>query len=189
MTRPGPGRPRRPDTDDRIRAATMELIREQGPGAVTIASVAARSGIARTTIYRRHADRQALLSAALLPIATQGTAPSALDVEGRLAWVLDATATVLDEHIGPGGVAAVLTDSDPEFSAVLREALAHGLTPVARQITDDVADGLLPVDVPPEVLVNLLVGSHLAESLRHGTPTPQWRTRTASALATLLGAR
>lgn len=187
MTTPTAGRPRRPDTDARIRTATLELLRTHGPEAVNIASVAARSGVARTTIYRRHSDRRALLAAALGPATQRGAAPADLDVSGRLIWVLTAVATVLDDEVGPGGVAAVLTGSDPEFSSVLRNALEDGLRPVADQIIEDLRSGALPVPIPPDVVINLLVGSHLSESLRHGTPDDEWRHRTVTALATLLG--
>ena len=56
---------RRAETEERILAAASDLLREQGPEAVNVAAVAARSGIARTTIYRRYRDRLELLQAAL----------------------------------------------------------------------------------------------------------------------------
>src|ERR1051325_9819002 len=44
--------------------ATLTLLRAKGPRSVTVEAVAARSGIAKTTIYRRHRDRRDMLSAA-----------------------------------------------------------------------------------------------------------------------------
>lgn len=182
----GPGRPRLSDTDQRILQATTELIREQGPLAVNVAAVSERSGVARTTIYRRYDDRTALLRAALEPVTRRGEPPRHLDVGGRLEWVLAQTEEVVITDIGPGGLAAVLTGSDPEFSDVLRESLRIGLAPVARQITADVTSGALAPSADPDVVLGLVLGSCLAELLLHGTPSAQWRSRTAAALAALL---
>jgi AcrR family transcriptional regulator len=61
----GRGRPRLPSTDDRILAATLELMRAGGAGEVTIDAVAARSGTAKTTIYRRWPSLESLFVDAL----------------------------------------------------------------------------------------------------------------------------
>lgn len=183
----GRGRPRRSETDDQITQATSDLLREHGPGAVNVASVAARSGVARTTIYRRYADRRALLATALRPVTTKGQAPESATVPERIEWLLDSTEDVLGQGIGPGGVAAVLTDSDPDFSAALRDALEAGLRPVAAQIENDLSDGTLVADIDPELVLNLVLGAHLSESLRHGPPDAAWRRRTSVVLSSLLG--
>lgn len=60
-----PGRPRDADADQRIVAATRDLLREGGLDAVTIAAVAARAGVGRPTIYRRYPDREALATLVL----------------------------------------------------------------------------------------------------------------------------
>jgi AcrR family transcriptional regulator len=52
----GPGRPRDARADDAIAAAVAELLAEVGYDALTIEGVAARAGVAKTTIYRRFAE-------------------------------------------------------------------------------------------------------------------------------------
>ncbi|MCH9020821.1 MAG: helix-turn-helix transcriptional regulator, partial [Proteobacteria bacterium] len=47
------GRPRDPEADRAILQATIELLAEIGFSAMSIEGVAARSGVAKTTIYRR----------------------------------------------------------------------------------------------------------------------------------------
>ena len=59
------GRPRRPSTDDKILRATLALLQEGGPSEVTIDAIAARSGSAKTTIYRRWPNLENLLVDAL----------------------------------------------------------------------------------------------------------------------------
>ena len=52
----GPGRPRDARADAAIATAVAELLAEVGYGALTIEGVAARAGVAKTTIYRRFAE-------------------------------------------------------------------------------------------------------------------------------------
>lgn len=182
MDRPRRGRPRSADTDHRIVAATLELLREHGPESVNVASVSARSGVARTTIYRRHRDREALLRAALTPVTSPGSPPADLPVPQKLVWVLERTREVLSGTIGLGGVAALLSERDPEFASALRSVLEAALEPIREQIEQDVATGRLCQHVDADLVLNLLLGSYLAEVLRHGTPRTDWLERTAALL-------
>ncbi|HEX2214996.1 MAG TPA: TetR family transcriptional regulator, partial [Mycobacterium sp.] len=67
----------RRDVDDGITDATLALLRTKGPKSVTVEAVAARSGIAKTTIYRRHRDRRDMLAVALARV----TSPEPLGAE------------------------------------------------------------------------------------------------------------
>ena len=184
----GRGRPRRAETDAQIVAATATLLREQGPEAVNVASVAARSGVARTTIYRRYRDREELLRAALQPVLERGTPPTSGSVRQKFLWVLTRTDEVLAGSIGLGGVAAIVSDNDPDFSAALRAVLRSALDPIDEQVADDVAQGLLQQHVDPDIVLNLVLGSYLAEVVRYAAPRPDWAERTADLLARSLGA-
>ena len=182
----GRGRPRSAQTDDKIVSATLELIREQGPEAVNVAAVAARSGIARTTIYRRYRDRRDLLQAALRPVTERGTPPENASAREKFVWVLTQTQEVLAGSIGLGGVAAVVADSDPDFSAALRASLRSALEPIHQQITDDVAHRRLAAHADADIVVNLILGAYLAELVRYPSPRPDWLERTADLLTALL---
>lgn len=183
-----PGRPRRPETDQRVRDAALELLRERGPEAVNVASVSSRSGVARTTIYRRYADRRALLRDVLRPVVSRGEPPADLSVREKVEWTLASTEEVLSESIGLGGVAAALAGTDPEFSGVLREVLGTALAPLSEQVSSDVRAGRLTPNADPDIVLNLLLGSYLAEVVRYGAPRSDWMERTTNLLATTLGA-
>jgi AcrR family transcriptional regulator len=60
-----PGRPRPPSTDQNILRATLDLLRRGGADGVTIDAIAARSGSAKTTIYRRWPSLESLIVDAL----------------------------------------------------------------------------------------------------------------------------
>src|SRR5258708_30680206 len=70
---PRRGRPRSAAAQEKILAATAELLSEGGFQAVTMEAVAARAGVAKTTLYRWWPNRAAValdcVSARMTPIA------------------------------------------------------------------------------------------------------------------------
>jgi AcrR family transcriptional regulator len=173
QTRPR-GRPRQPQTDARVLTAAAELLREKGPKGVTIEAVAARSAVARTTIYRRFASRHELITAVTGSLVDRPLPPPELPLEGKVRWVLDQVAAILEDGLGRGGVAALIADTDPEFSAVLRRALADRLERLREQIQADMDGGVVAAQFDPGAVVSLLLGAHLGEVLRAGTPRRGW---------------
>src|SRR3954464_14745282 len=61
------GRPRDPQVDDSIRAATLDLLVEGGYQATTIQAVARRAGVSAPSIYRRWSSKAELVEAAVFP--------------------------------------------------------------------------------------------------------------------------
>jgi AcrR family transcriptional regulator len=180
------GRPRQQSTDGQIIDAALALVREGGPQKVTVEAVAARSSVARTTIYRRYRDRDELLRTALDRIAYQAVPPDHLSVPGKVRWVLTRARVILEEGLGRGGVAAVLSDSHPQFTEAFRNALALHLEPLKLSIAADVEKGLLRTNVDADVAVNLFFGSYLGEVLRYGQPRHDWLDRTLAMLVPTL---
>lgn len=134
--------------------------------------VAQRSGVARTTIYRRFADRQALLEAVLGDLLTRPLPPPQLPLPEKLRWILLQVELLLEQGLGRGGVAAVLTEVDPAFSSALRTSLQMQLGVLHDLVQADVDEGRVDADIDPEALVTVLVGTYLGEVLRHGGPRP-----------------
>lgn len=62
------GRPRREGTDEELLATAAALLRERGYRDFTVDAVAERTGIAKTTIYRRWPTKGALAAAAIGPL-------------------------------------------------------------------------------------------------------------------------
>ena len=63
--------PRRAKSRARVLASAVELLREEGLSGLTIEAVAARSGVAKTTIYRQFADRDELHLSAVHSVGRQ----------------------------------------------------------------------------------------------------------------------
>jgi AcrR family transcriptional regulator len=154
--------------------ATIDLLREKGPTGVTIEGVATRSGVARTTIYRRFASRRELIAAAIDPVVDRPLPPSDLSLEGKVRWVLEQVVDLFDQRLGAGTVAAIISDADPEFTEALREALERRLEALQAQIRTDIDAGRVSRHVDPDSLVGLLLGAYLGEILRYKTPRGGW---------------
>lgn len=165
---PGPGRPRRQETDRSIHAATLHLLRERGPAAVTVEAVAAESGVAKTTIYRRYADREAMLRTALgAAIGTPGEPPGTAPRE-RIQWALDQAWHQMAEVLGRGGLSAILQDADPRFTDLFHDVLSPYTDALVELMRSDMDAGKLRPDLQPDTVVSLLIGAYLGELVRRG---------------------
>ncbi|MCT7658340.1 TetR/AcrR family transcriptional regulator [Mycobacterium deserti] len=167
----------RSDVDDGIADATLALLRAKGPKAVTVEAVTARSGIAKTTIYRRYRDRRDMLSAALSRLTTPE--PLAVDAqpEDRLRWLIQEAVKAIDAGIGFGGLAALLTDDDPDFTKLFRRILARQRAELESVIAAAKADGSFRADLDGATLVDAIVGAHIAERARTGRVAAGWESR------------
>ncbi len=70
-TAPTPGRPRSPEADRAIVAATVELLAEEGYAGLSMEGVAVRAGVGKTTIYRRWPCKSDLVVHSLQCVAEQ----------------------------------------------------------------------------------------------------------------------
>ena len=179
---PRRGRPRQQEVDERITAAAYELLRHGGPQAVNIDAVANASGVARTTVYRRYSCREQLLARILDEMVEEPFDPPDESLEGQLHWALERARTLLEEGLGRGGTAAVLADTDPEFTESLQRRMHHALTALKDEIAAGVEAGRLGVDVDPDALVGAVFGAYLAEVLQFGSPRRGWEDRTVALL-------
>lgn len=164
----GPGRPRRVETTRRIHEAALGLLRRSGPAAVTIEAIAAESGVAKTTIYRRHADREAVLRAALEAAMTPPRNAPGDTPREKIRWALDAAWRQTSELLGRGGLSALVADTRPQFSDLFRSVLTPYTDAIADLIRADVAAGVLRPEVDADTVVSLLFGAHLGELVRRG---------------------
>ena len=59
------GRPRSPEADDAIRAATVDLLTTEGYANLTMSGVAAEAGVSTATLYRRWRNKAELVTDAI----------------------------------------------------------------------------------------------------------------------------
>lgn len=170
--------------DERITAAALELLRTKGPRAVTVEAVAARADVAKTTIYRRYRDRQDMLAAALTsltqpPHDTTAAAPN-------LKWLIDQCHDAIEQGIGLGGVAALLTDEDPAFTTSIRSLLAEHRQALADVLQQKSTGKQIRRDLDVDTVLDCIVGAYLAERARRGPVKPGWADRILHTLSPAL---
>jgi AcrR family transcriptional regulator len=163
--------------EDDIAESTLHLLRTGGPHSVTVEAVTAHSGIAKTTIYRRHRDRRDMLSAALSRLATLEPPGVHADARERLRWLIKHAIAAIDDGIGFGGFASLLTEDDPEFSALFRRILIDQRAKLVSVVDACKADGTMRVDIDTETLIDAIVGAHIAERARKGLVGADWEDR------------
>lgn len=163
--------------EDGIAQSALHLLRTGGPRAVTVEAVAAHSGIAKTTIYRRHPNRREMLSSVLSQLASPAPLGPEATAPDRLRWVVDHAVETVEDGIGLGGLAAMLTDDDPEFSASFRRILVEQRAKLTAVIETGKTEGSMRADLDAEALIDGVVGAYIAERARTGAIADGWQER------------
>jgi AcrR family transcriptional regulator len=167
----GSGAASRSAPDEKIISAVLSIIREQGLDAVTIEGVTARSGVAKTTIYRRYSDRFELLADVLNQLAPPpGRRSFAISKEGLVAVVREEQ-RVLDELFGLAAVGRILA-SDAALSRRWNDkVIAPRIDAVRDFLAQGVREGLLAPDVDYDRIVEMIIGGMvIGEALRGELP-------------------
>lgn len=176
----GPGRPRSPATDQAILQAAMELFIQSGIEGVNVEQIAARAGVARTTVYRRWSSKEALLAQAIA--AARGSAEEQaaagatelVELSRRLTSALAETVTA-PEYVPLVARLIGSVPSSPELMATYwdaymaprRDWLVHLLWQAQEQ-------GLIRADADPEMLLDLISGAMMYHLLiRPGNRTTE----------------
>lgn len=165
---------RRTDVDERIASAALELLRSRGPAGVSVESVAAASGVAKTTIYRRFANRDALLTAAVTSAATAVPIPSGLTAQDTVRWVLRHARDTIDDVVGRGTIAAVMADADPHFTELLLGMIRTTTRPFREDLRQRALAGELRSDLDIELVISILLGAVVAEMIRGRATDDAW---------------
>jgi AcrR family transcriptional regulator len=87
--RRGPGRPRSANRDEAIVAAAIDELVANGYAGMSIEGVAARAGVAKTTVYRRWAGKDDLVLAALSKVKGPLPEPPGTSVRADLTYILE----------------------------------------------------------------------------------------------------
>jgi AcrR family transcriptional regulator len=162
---------RRERSEKAILEATMELIAKRGVGGLTIEGVAARSGVAKSTIYRRWRDRDELALAILIDMTAAVNAPPDLGDTRRelLTFVKTASRIIKADRIVQGLVSEIATE--PHLSRAYRERIVDvRLAEVKSAIDRGIARGDLRPDTDVRVAHELLVGPLFYRLLFSGAP-------------------
>lgn len=160
--------------DERIALTALEILRDKGPAGVTIEAVSQLSGVAKTTIYRRHDNRASLLRAVVYSSSTSTDVPDGLTAYELLRWFLGHARETIDNVVGRGTVAALLVNDDPEFTALLLDMVRTRSQPLREALRQRITAGELREGLDVELLISLLLGTFMAESIRGKERDESW---------------
>ena len=179
--------PRTARTDRKIVAGALRLLREGGPRRVTIEAVSARTGVAKTSIYRRYANSTQLLEAALEHTVT-ATAPLTPDATWEHA--LTAAVDLLLRDMGLGVAITLLQEPHSATAQVLRATVVRPRLDALRELLQRDKDrGLIRDTVDLDMVVDFILGAAYAHVARYGSLDENWTARVHRAVTDLITTR
>lgn len=137
-----------------IHAAVLDLVIEQGAAGVTMEAVASRAATSKPVLYRRWADRSALLRERLVPLVMEAIPHADTgSYRGDMLAILRGWADFFASPGGAVGVAIVgAMPQDPELAAAFRDGvIAWRKQAMAETLTRAIGRGEVRPDVPFEV--------------------------------------
>jgi AcrR family transcriptional regulator len=141
--------------------AALALVIEGGYPAATIEEIAARSGVAKTTIYRWWPSRPALVVDLLMELAA-AVAPPPAGPNPLRALRIELSLVAQAAGALPGRLMLSLVvegQNDPAVRAALRKGLFNPRRKATAEVIRRAQEaGQLRADVPPLVVVDLLFG-------------------------------
>jgi len=170
--RKGPGRPRSARADEAIIEAVLDLVSEgHTVDSLSIEAIAARAGVGKATIYRRWANKEALIVDAVIAMKAPVGTVRGESVREDLISLLSS----VGQHRNPrlGRVTVCLL---PELnrSEILRDRYQEVIEPrraVMRAVlVRGIQTGELRPDIDVELTLLMLSGPMLAQSMLHWNP-------------------
>lgn len=163
---PRAGRPRDPRVDEAVRAATLELLVEDGYQATSIQAIARRAGVSTPSIYRRWSSKAELIEEAVFPSVLLEPDRSA-DVETELRSYCR---TILD-YLGAPAVRAAIPGLLTEYQtdpAMWHRLVGRSVTPMRDAFAAFLErTGRRPIG-SPEALFEVLLGALFVRAVNNG---------------------
>lgn len=174
------GMPASDEVDPRIErsrhnvlTATVDLLREVGYGRLTIEAVAARSGVAKSTIYRHWPGKAELVTDAFLTLKPRGAEPPPGPVRERVTAVLTG---IVESFNVPTDLACMMpalidaAERAPEMADLTRRLAEQSAVPLRTVLDEAVEAGELPPSTDTALLTDSLVGPIVLCRLFHRQP-------------------
>ena len=116
-------------------------------------------------------------------VPREGTAREKIRIALDQAW------RQMTDVLGPGGLAAIVGNSDPEFTDLFRQALRPYDEALVTRIRGDAAAGRLRRDLDADGVVSLMFGAYLGELVRRGRADPDWLDRSMEMIWSVMASR
>ena len=155
-----PGRPRTAGYDRKILEAALQLLVEKGYAGFTIDGVAARTGVARPTIYRRWPSKAALAAAAVDRGIPLPEPPDTGSLREDLVAFQRARLEIMNDPANRAVVAGLVSESvsDPDLADAFLGWYRHRNARPKEILERAIERGELPAGVDLELINDLLLG-------------------------------
>ncbi len=154
--------------------ATRELLGESGFGSLTVEGVAARAGVAKTTIYRRYRSKTDLALAVLLDmVGDVSTQPYVEDTATELIALVNKTVELMSNTVLGRVMTGLVSEvaADPVLARIYREqVVSRRVADVSVLVERGVARGELRAGLDPEMVTDLLLGPIYYRLFLSGSP-------------------
>lgn len=183
------GRPRSAEADAAIMDATRAALVEVGWSRLTVGHIAARAGVAKTTLYRRWSNKGELVVHAVASLFDELELPDCGSLQADVECVVLAFAELLQQPGTNASLMAVVAESthDPVLREHIREAIVDRQKRLVRQGRERAqARGELPPDAAdPEddarlvdLIFDVIAGAVVHRTLVSAEPVDQeWASR------------
>ncbi len=171
-------RPRSEEAREAALAATVDLVLSYGVEGVTFEEVAARSGVAKTTLYRHFGTKQAMVAAAAGSCFVEIATPDTGDLADDLRTIFDRFKDVEEDRRLPDIMPALLTasGSDPELHALVASMHEERRRPIRTVLQLAQLRGEISRDLDLDIALSLLIGPFvLRRMVDRGEVTPEFR--------------
>ena len=149
-------------TDRKIMQATLDILMSDGIGAATIEEVSRRSGVAKTTIYRRYRNTDDLLHHLQIEAASVPDFADLTPTRDGVRMMLERIAACFNGEIGLKAVGVVLSTSNELLRGMARQMIEPAQDRFAGFLARGVAAGAFRRDVDARFLFGSVLGSMLA---------------------------
>ena len=156
----GRGRPRDPALDDRILEQALVLLGSHGYAGLTLDELAARSGVAKTTVLRRWPSKAAVAAAGVERLALQSVdVPNSGTLRADLRALLHGAVETFVRGRGQF-VARLIREAGhhPEITDLVHTVIHTRRQAYRRVLALAIARGELAPTVDQELLMDLLIG-------------------------------
>jgi AcrR family transcriptional regulator len=173
-TKRGRGRPRDPETDNKITRAASELLLLRGFDKTTVDEVAARAGVGKATVYRRWPSKEDLAFAAMqslyseeFPEADTGS------IEGDLTATYGAIIAFVNTDTGASFLRMSIMESirDERIAALYRASTERREEVARRTFQRAIERGEVRADINMDMAVQWLGGLLIMREVT-GRPMP-----------------
>jgi AcrR family transcriptional regulator len=184
-------RPRSDEAREAAIEATVDVVLEHGVAGVTFEEVAARSGVAKSTLYRHFGTKQAMVVAAAMSCYAEQPTPDTGDLEQDLRDCFDKGRALEDERRLPDIMPALLAASerDEDLQVVVSRMHEEKRRPLLTVLKLAQLRGEIGMDVDLDVFVSMLIGPFvLKRVILREEITPELREAVIQTAATALRA-